>query len=357
MKTIVKSVLYYRCGKNDFERIALRRSEYIVSEHITYDVIRALNANEYKVIFIGKENIFSHSMNVLRKAVNDTNVIIVIGVNSIINILQNTKECVLELRKNKIILDNNEYLFQNFNFGLDADEEIEYNVVSECICYKPDYYYNNELAQIIKEGFDQSKVKVNEVSNTFISEDMRIWNKGIGFPSDIYSKIMCDMKYYYVLLLEYANVLQKIMKFYNNRRKDENLFALLVEHFSYSTLFSFDLSIASYMLYKDIEGEQIFEKCYQAFSLITPIVDKEKLTVKEINRVKRCLNYLINGEENKFLEIYPEFGSIKLTKKVVLFFMMHLFSDIRRCIISMLIKNNDWFSSICTHKSRKEEVY
>lgn len=244
-----------------------------------------------------------------------------------------------------------------FDFGSDTDEEIEYNIISKYICYKPDYYYSQELAEIVREGFENSRVKMEKYPSSVISEKRRIWSYGIGFPKEIYSILISDRKFLYISLLEYTDILQDILGFCNIKQKDRKLVDLLISHFSYSTIFSFCLTNASLSLYQESKESRLFEKCYEVFTLISPITDKENLTLKELQRVKRCLQYLVYDKEEKFITVYPEFEGIEITTKVIIFFIMHLFSDIRRCVIGKLIEENDWFESICTHKKRKNEVY
>ena len=254
-------------------------------------------------------------------------------------------------------MDDIEYIFSKFDFGTDTDEEIEYNIVSKYICYKPDYYYNKILAEIIRKGFEQSKVQTQGHLSSVISEKRRIWNYGIGFPREIYLKLISNQKYFYTSLLEYIDILQNIRKFCCTKKKNEELVDLLVRHFSYSTIFSFCLTNASLSLYHELKDNQLFEKCYEAFTLITPITDKKNLTDKELNRMKKCLHYLLLNRKDKFITVYPEFEGIQITTEVIVFFIMHLFSDVRRCVIGELVEENSWFASICTHKKRKNEVY
>lgn len=357
MRQIIKEALYYRCNSKQLSTIILSRQEYIVSESISGDLIKTIKKNDYKVVFIGTQNIFSHSMNVLRKAVHGKNIIIVIGVESILSRLEKSKNCILELKHNKIVVDNTECVFANFDFGSDTDEEIEYNSFTKYICYKPDYYYSKELVEIIRKGFEQSKVRIQEPLVSITSEERRIWNYGIGFPKEIYLKLIADPKYLYTCLLEYVDILWDILGFCNTKHRSDELEELLIKHFSYSTIFSFCLTNASLELYQDSGEKQLFEKCYQAFILISPITDKENLTLKELKRVKNCLYYLLNDKGEEFVSVYPEFEGIEITTKIIVFFVMHLFSDIRRCVIEKLTEENDWFASICTHKKRNNEVY
>lgn len=357
MRTIIKDALYYRCDCKELRSVKLNKTEYTFSESVSNDLIKTLQTNDFKAVFIGRLNIFSHSMNVLRKAVDGKDIIIIIGVSKILNKLKVSKECTLDLKKNKIIIEDTEYIFLNFDYGSDTDEEIEYNIVSKYICYKPDYYYSKELAEIIRKGFEQSKVKTQEHLISVISEKNRIWNYGIGFPKEIYLNLTSNQKYFYMSLLEYIDILQDIMGFCSTKQKDEKLVELLIKHFSYSTIFSFCLTNASLSLYHELKDNQLFEKCYQVFTLISPITDKENLTVKEIQRMRICLQYLLSDKEDKFIITYPEFEGIQITTKVIIFFVMHLFSDIRRCVIGKLVEGNNWFASLCTHKKRNNEVY
>lgn len=357
MKRIIKDVLYYNSNKEISDKIYLKKADFIVAESITGDLLKKISVNNYKVVFIGSENVFSHSMNVLRKVIATKDLVIIVGVNCILDKIRNSIESTLYLKDNKIVLDSDEYIFQRFDFTIDTDEEIEYNIFSQKLCYKPNYYYNMELAEIIRKGFDNSAIKMKKYSKTLISKDGRIWNYGIGFPREIFCKIQMDLGNYYKLLLEYLDVLQNLTVFFHINHKDERLVQLLIQHFSYSTLFSFDLTRISAALYEEVKTENKFEQYYERFSFISPIADKNILTAKEIKRAKKCLSFLVCGQTKKFVQLYPEFEGLVITDTVILFFMMHLFSDIRRCVIGMLIENNDWFASICTHKKRKNEVY
>lgn len=356
MRETLTEPLYYTSKEDIPDSIIVNRKDYIVSENITHELIKKISMFDYKVVFIGYENIFSHAMNVLRKVSSSRKTIIVVGIHSIKNALLNSKSCVLLLKENTIILDGKEYSFQKFSLELDADEEIEYNVDTEYICYKPDYHYSNELAEIVREGFNHSQINVKGFSDTIVSKDRKVWNYGIGFPSEIYGKICLNLKEYYQLLLEYLNVLKNLTKYYYKNECCDEIVSLLKQHFSYSTLFSFNLSTISVALHEELDEETV-EGCYAIFAIISPISDKQNMTGVAIKKAERLLSCLSCNEKSAFTDIYPEFNGVEITDTVILFFVMNLFSDIRRCIIGMLMENNTWFASICTHKRRKNTVY
>lgn len=357
MRTKLNDVLYYTAFVDIPQTIVLKDSEFIITESITSDFVKNISIFDYKVAFIGNENIFSHAMNVVRKVVSKKRTIIIVGISNIIYQLEKAESCSLVLAENKIILDGDEYIFQKFCTNIDADEDIEYNVHSGYICYKPDYHYSNELSIIIREGFNHSKVTVNDFSVSCISIDNKVWNLGIGFPSEIYDRICSDLKNYFKMLLEYLDILENITKYYQTNEKSDGLVELLEKHFAYTTLFSFDLSKASAELHKELLDEKVVDKYYRGFSLVSPISNKEKFMFRAMEQVRELLMHLIRNDRDAFSVIYPEFKGIKVTDAAILFFIMHLFSDIRRCVIGTLIENNKWFASICTHKRRKEEVY
>lgn len=356
---VLQNVLYY--SVSDTIDPALEINVPLETRHvfpcITPQLIECVNQIDSGFIFIGEENIYSHNMNVLRKLIRGKNISVIIGVTPVFELLSVCSKCHVNLKNNTIVLDDGEYIFQPFEISKDSDEIIEYNTKQKTICYKPQYCYSSELAEIVRKGFDFSQVTVQGYSQTKLDEKRRIWNEGIGFPGQIYSYAIEHTAEYYSTLSEYVDVLVRLMEFSKTNIYSKELEDVLIQHFSYSTLFSFTLAKVSNDLACRISDASLLEKCYTAFSISSPINSKYTQTVPVLNKLKPFLRKIADGKVEAISEFFPEFSGIPISETLAMFLTMHVFSDVRRCVISILIENNSWFKSICTHKRKETKVF
>lgn len=356
---VLQNVLYYSVSSaiNPALEVNVPLEDRHVFECITPQLIECVKTIDAGFIFIGEENIYSHNMNVLRRIILGKNINIIIGVMPIFESLSGCTQCYVKLKDNTIVLDGIEYVFQPFEISKDSDEIIEYNTKQKTICYKPQYCYSSELAEIVRKGFDLSKVTVRRYSRTKLDEKRRIWNEGIGFPGQIYSYAIEHTAEYYCTLSEYVDVLVRLMEFSKTNAYSKELEDVLIQHFSYSTIFSFTLAKVSNDLACRISDASLLEKCYTAFSISSPINSKYTQTVPVLDKLKPFLKELADGNIDVIPVFFPEFSEIPVSQTLAMFLTMHIFSDVRRCVISMLIENNSWFKSICTHKRKETRVF
>lgn len=356
---VLQNVLYYSVLPtfNPTSKIDVPIGSRYIFESVTPQLIQRVKEIDVGYVFIGNENIYSHNMNVLRRAILGKCINIIIGVQPILDALTDCTRCVLQLGKHTIVLDDAEYVFQPFEISKDSDEIIEYNTKQQTICYKPQYCYSRELAEIVRKGFDLSKFVVQGYSRTVIDEKRRIWNEGIGFPHQVYYYAIEHSAEYYRTLSEYVDVLASLMEFSKTDAYSQELENTLVQHFSYSTLFSFTLSKISNDLACKISDASLLEKCYTAFSITSPINNKYTQTKPVLNELKPFLEELADGNIDAIPVFFPEFSELPVSQTLAMFITMHMFSDVRRCVISMLIENNSWFKSVCTHKRKETQVF
>jgi len=336
--------------------ISLSEGNWIYSESISIDFIEKIKSKKYKVAFVKEENIFSHGMNVLRKIISNNDIIIVVGIKEIAVSLQNAKKCNLNIKDDIISIDDIEYQFRHFDYFRDTSEVIEYNIDTNEICYKPDYYYNSELASIIVDGYNMTNMLLPYSYSARKDSDGRIWNKGYVFPYQLFEYFLKHKKEYYANMLNYIGVLKKIYSLGCIQEVSNELIESLKMHYSYSTMFSFIIPNISEQLIKMV-GIEGLEEIYKFFVLNSPIHSKYELTIISIEKMEKFLKNILDGITNSenYLKVY-EAHDIPCQDLAIMYFVTNMFSDIRRCIINMTIENNSWFESVCQHR-KKIKIY
>lgn len=332
--------------------IMLIKGDWVSTDDLTPEFFEDLKSNKYKVAFVKHENIFSHGMNVLRKILLGTDTIVVVGVEKIFDILWNSDKCKVNITDNIITIGDKVYKFRNFSFLRDTSETIEYNMDTEEICYKPDYYYNSELRSIIVKGYNMTSTMLPSSHSSRCDNEGRVWNKGFIFPYQFFDYFSFHLNEYYNNLLKYITVLEKIFSLRHLKKSSDELKYALANHYSYSTIFSFITPNISEVL-KDTLGNDGLEKIYNFFVKNSPIHSKENLTDMSLEKMKVFLINIINGINNKenYFNVYYAYD-MPSNDITLMYFVTNMFSDIRRCVINVIIENNPWFSSICQHRKR-----
>lgn len=352
---VIRDSIYFLNAKN-ISNITLNKHEWIVTDKLTLKFIEKIKSKQYKVAFIGQENVFSHGINVLRKILLDGDVVVIIGVKKILNLLRNTENCTVDIEHKIVNINNKYYKFRSFNYLNDTSEIIEYNMDSNEICYKPDYYYCKELASLIIKGYNRTGTFLNSPHISRYEDDGRIWDRGLVFPCQIFEYYNTHKDNYYNTLLKYILVLKKIYLLCHSNKNISELTENIIAHYSYSIVFSFITPNISETL-RVIIGDEGLEQIYGLFIINSPIHNKKELTLQSLEKMQSFLSNILKQVENEinYSNIYSA-QDIPSDDLGVMFFVTNMISDIRRCVINMLIENNDWFSSICTHR-KKTKIY
>ena len=340
----------------DASDVLLNRGEWILSHNLTSAFLEELRLNKYKVAFVKKENIFSHGMNVLRKVLFGINTIAVVGSEGIFNVLQDADECRLSIDSDMVTVGEKSYKFREFSFLRDTSEIIEYNTDTEEICYKPDYYYSDELSPIIVKGYNMSQSMLPASHSSRCDDDGRIWNKGFAFPFQFFDYFSANRERYFANLLKYIGVLGKIYSLRYLETSSHELRRALTEHYSYSIIFSLITPNICEVLKSEL-GDTGIEKTYNLFVVNSPIHNKENLTEVSLEKMKKFLENILNGAANNenYFNLYHAYG-MPSNDIALMYFVTNMFSDIRRCVINVIIENNSWFGSICHHRE-KAKIY
>lgn len=347
--------LYFINAKKNSE-ILLSFGEWICAKNLTLEFLKDLKRQKYKVAFINQENIFSHGMNVLRKVLFESDIIAVIGIQEIFTILQNANYCKINITDDLITIEDTEYKFRKFNFLHDTSETIEFNIDTEEICYKPDYYYCNELAPIIVKGYNMTSSMLPSYHTSRCDDQGRIWDKGFVFPSQFFDYFSKHMEEYYSILLRYITVLKSILSCFKLTDNSEKLKNLLALHYSYSIIFSFLTPSISEELKKTV-GNDSLEQVYNLFVAESPIHNKYYMIDNALEKMEIFLENILNGVKSKdnYRDVYQT-SDIPMNSMAIMYFVTNMFSDIRRCVINITIESNPWFEASCCHR-KKVKIY
>lgn len=352
---LMDTSMFFINTKNVYE-IILNKGDWISADVLTPEFLEDVKSDKYKVAFVKQENIFSHGMNVLRKVLFGTNTIAVIGIEDIFEALRNEDECTVSITDDLITIGDRAYKFRNFSFLRDTSEIIEYNIDTEEICYKPDYYYNSELSPIIVKGYNKTSTMLPSLHISRCDNEGRIWNKGFIFPYQFFDYFSVHADEYYNNLLKYIKVLEKIFSLRHLTKSFDELKYALADHYSYSIIFSFITPNISEAL-KDALGNDGVERIYNLFVMNSPIHSKENLTDSSLGKMKFFLINILKGIKNKenYSNIYHAYD-MPSHDIALMYFVTNMFSDIRRCVINVIIESNPWFGSICRHR-KKVKIY
>ncbi len=327
-------------------------TEWTIEEEISMPLIAGIKDKKYSLIFLKFINVFSHSMNVLRKLVRDNDVVVVVGIDKIKRSLEKAIQCEIIVDSRMIILDKKiKYVFDQFDYEKETSEEIAYCFRTNSISYKPNFRYSPELAEIIIQGFNSADGFFSNDNYFWQDYQGRIWGKGYIFPSKIAHYYIQNELIYYQKLAAYISVLSNLFndKFIGKYTAD--IEKNLVSHFRYSLIFSFSLSTYSESVAK-AKGINRVEDVYNIFIQLTPINDKKHLLPDALSKMKLFLNNILNGKDvcDNFFQVYNQEDTY-LSNLELLFFVTSMVSDIRRCVIDTLIENNNWFAHICSHRT------
>ena len=337
-------------------KICLSFGEWICTESLTQNFLQDIKNNEYRVAFISQENIFSHSMNVFRKTLFQKDTIAVIGIKEILYTLQNACSCIIDIINDSIFIGETEFKFKRFNYLRDTSESIEYNLDTKEICYKPDYYYNNELASIIVKGYNMTHSMLPSYHISRSDKQGRIWDKGFIFPSHFFEYYINNPQKYYSSLIKYIKVLKSILSFSTSKNNSEALIDLLAIHYSYSIIFSFITPNIAEKI-KNMYGEDFLQKIYNEFVSESPIHNKYQMVDKAIEKMEYYLKCILDKKTNsKYKSQIYHISDNSLDSLEVMYFVTNMFSDIRRCVINITIERNPWFEKICRHR-KKVKIY
>lgn len=361
MKNVFVKGSLYGLGFGEGKEISFQKGEWIIAESVSPSLIRQICNNEVSLVFLNNTNIFSHEMNVIRKIIHSNrNTRIISGASSIFSILQEAKECVIKLKENSIIIQDTIFIFNEFDYYKDSSELLEYDIDNDCICFKPDYYYHKELADLVSAGFSKagSELFKSVTFSAYADNDNRIWCSGGYFPHALMSSFERDYMQYFQELLQYTSVLKSIYCLSQGKQINGELKQLLVDHYKFSLLFSFSVPYFTKML--DVKyGSERVETIYSIFVQNTPLQNKEFLTDSAIEKMNSFLLQII-ALPNDFKEIMNNVYDVDYVESYsvedILFFTANMMSDLRRCVINILISKNGWFASICGHR-KKVEVF
>lgn len=336
--------------------LTLTSKEWLYAAELTPEFMQDIKNAEVKALFIQQQNIFSHAVNVLRKVLFDTNTIAVMGAEAIIEQLKQSSFIEVNIAESKIIISDTIYCFRSFDYLKDTSEILEYNLDSLEICYKPDYYYNKELAEIIINGYHRAETILPVHQRARRKEDGRIWNLGFMYPHQIFEYYKNNQKMYYSSLYDYTQILEKLLHSKRIEAPTESFTVLLSQHFSYSMIFSFTTPNISEELKRE-SGTGFLELVYTRFVENSPIHDKTKNTESSLKKLQQLFeNKFANICNSDNFRVVYNIGDVIWSDLACMFFVNNMISDVRRCVINSIIESNLWFASICNHR-KKPKLY
>lgn len=348
------SVFFINNG--NLSEISLKKDEWISVSNLNTEYLERIKSDNYKAVFLRRENIFSHAMNVLRKVIYKSSVVVAIGTEGLFDVLENADNCIINISDNIITINDNDYVFKDFSFSRDASEIMEYNLDTDEICYKPDYYYNEELSYIVVNGYNMARNLLPAFHSSRSDYQGRIWNKGFIFPHQFYDYYSVHTDEFYNHLRDYVFVLEKIFSLRHLNTKEEEFSYAISKHYSYSIIFSFITPIVSEKVVAVLGNDEL-EKVYNVFVVNSPIHSKDNLTDTSLKNMKDFLTGVIGGTPNKenYFNVYHAFD-MPSHNSALMYFVANMLSDIRRCVINVTTESNNWFKAIYKHR-KKPEIY
>lgn len=332
------------------------RSTWVLAQEITPGLLSRLRDSSLRAIFIQRGNIFSHAVNVLRRALLGTDIAVVIGLGDILHELSVANAVTVDMCNNTITLSDRQYHFNQFDYLKDTSEVLELDLSSSELCYKPDYYYHPELADIIVRGYQDSNLVFPQRLDPRACGDGRIWCREYMLPHQITEYFSQNLPSYYTRLSEYAAILRRLLCYEEDNTEKVEIKSTLSLHFAYSLIFSFNTANISELIVTR-HGADYLETIYAFFIKHSPIYNKSTQTEIALNKIGLLMAKLSDGEpySESLRAVYGD-HAIVWTELATMFFVNNMFSDVRRCVINSFIERNRWFASICGHR-KKQNLY
>lgn len=340
-------------------RIDMKCGEWIVWEKVDFELEEKLKEGQYRCVFMKEQNIFAHYMNRLRSLLKATDTIAVIGVDELLGILNNAQICSLDIANNTILIDGENICLDAMDMYRNVSEIMEYNLDTAEICYKPDYYYDEGLADIIVRGYNNVSKVIHRPHMAIFRSDKRIWSSGFVFPSDFLELFSDNRNSYFEIMEQYCRILCLLLLACEEELSSDKLIHYLIPHYTYSIIFSL---IAPNIVTK-MEKQDII-RAIDAVSENTPFQQK-KYTDNMRNILQKSLVklglYLKNLKEGvditeSYQKIYKT-GNFPNNPLVAMLFVTNLLQDIRRGVITEVRKKYLWFDSICGHRKQQNNIF
>ena len=350
-KHIQSSLYYINFGNSTCTTID--RSNWFCASSISDELFDSILKGKHNCYFLENNNVFSHNMNILRKLLHGSDAILVVGTAGYTDIFKHANVCIINTEDNSIIVENTKYIFGQFDYHRDTSEILEYNINTKEICGKPDYYYHPELSSIISRGYNLLGKEISINYSVVVKKDGRIWKSGLIFPEDLFNYFNSNRSLYFRLMKEYVFVLQKLYSLRDIEHRDQEIVDNLVLHYYYSSIIGLIVPDITNALLTE-SGISVVEEIYQLFINNSPISDINNLTENSLKSMTLFMNNLVNGmnDSENFLKTYN--AKYNFTGSLAeMYFVTNMLTDLRRCVIDILIHNNSWFRSICNHRSNE----
>jgi hypothetical protein len=320
------------------------------TEKASAKIVAKIRDGQLGLVLLAHENPFSHMANVLRQCASASNSVVMVGRGEHLSLAQAATTISIDPEKLTLTVDDTCFSYQIVSQYDSADELLAYDAETNELCYKPSYYYAEELGQIIADGFATSGTLHGQSTEARLDSRGRIWSIGIGWPVEIAERTVSHPVAFYSAMLDYLQILKTLLMAGNEASV---LRPVLIRHFAYSTLFSFSVpSLSRFLMVKSGEATVSIVTSWAADD--SPIRERACLTLVAMNRLTEILQELVAGNARPSV-----FGDRKnemicpASAASVVFYISLLISDIRRCVISNLQDQSGWFSEICTHRPRE----
>lgn len=339
--------------------IDMKYGEWITTDKVDFELEKKLTEGKYHCVFLKEQNVFAHYMNRFRNLLKVTNTIAIMGVDNLIEELDSAQTCRLDILHDKIWMDGVEVQFDSMNLYSNVSEIMEYNLDTEEICYKPDYYYDVRLAEIIVQGYNKVSNFIQKPHVAVFRNDRRIWSSGFVFPSDFFKLFSFNQDRYYELMGQYCEILISLLSSCETTLKPDNVIEYLIPHYTYSIIFSL---IAPNIVTKMVECDIM--TAITAVSDNTPFQEKvhteDRREILSVS-LENLSSYLISlrkglDSDKSYNEIY-KMGNFSDNPWVAMLFVTNLLQDIRRGVVNEVRRRYSWFDEICGHRKKKDDFF
>lgn len=353
---ILKKQVYVYTPK-DILSIDMKHSEWITSEKVGFELEEKLRVEKYCCVFLKEQNVFAHYMNRFRSLLKSINTIALVGVDEVMEFLDTAQQCSLDIANNKIWIDGVIFYFNTMDLYSNVSEIVEYNLGKEEICYKPDYYYNAKLANIIVQGYNRVSNIIKKPHSALFRDDSRIWNSGVVFPSDFLELFSNNLNKYYELMEQYCKILFLLLASCDNMLDEDELTNRLIPHYTYSIFFS----LIAPNIVKRMEEHDIVT-AIAAVSDNTPFqseICSENMREILHDSLKNLNSFLFDLQKGidsitSYQKIY-KLENFSNGPWVAMLFVTNLLQDIRRGVVNEVRLKYLWFEEICGHRKEKEQ--
>lgn len=322
---------------NFYEKESVNSNEYVIIRNDEYDVLEKIHS-VHRVIVLININMSSHFMNIIRKKLGNKNYKYILGGDELNRLLKEPVGFVVNKLENTICINNIIYMFEKFDSYENLSYDIDFNLVNNTYCLRPNKKYGLVYLEYMKEaleGFHDRKC--------FIYND-QIWYLGGFLPTELFEWCSNHFDDYLTELSGSFQTFENILS--SNDIDNSRAIVLLKEYYYYTDYIGALIDVVSYKIWGCCQPERIF-KLQEISSIIFTVTDSETKAIEALEAL-----YPVVGDEKKLKMFLQLRMGDELIRIECWYIILNVLSDIRRKAMISLKSKNQYVNVISKREVR-----